>query len=209
MSFFRSVLNPSDDVPTFSRRNRESGISLTFTAAGDINDDSIASKVTASDAGNGDDDNAVDGADSSEKNRTSAGDDERFATSTEGLLGFETENEKEVGGWDNLKEEMEMASPSMVVKEDSGSGTAVVPVVIRERARARIFPPLLSTLNRNGRPLFNLEMVRKAGRLQIVPVPNYRPEVMRTPPGDDRVRINFISRGDKDGDVEKRKNSTV
>lgn len=208
MSFFLSVLNPSDDVPTFSPRNRESGISLTFTATSDNNDDSIAGKVTASDAGNGDDDNAADGADSSENNRTSAGNDERFGTSTEGLLGFETEteNEKEVGVWDNLREEeMEMASPPMVVKEDSGSGKAVVPVVIRERARARIFPPLLSTLNRNGRPLFNMEMVREAGRLQIVLVPNYWPEVTRTPPGDDRVRINFISRGDKDGDVEKKK----
>ncbi|KAF3683151.1 putative germin-like protein subfamily 1 member 20-like [Capsicum annuum] len=64
----------------------------------------------------------------------------------------------------------------------------------------RDFPPVISTLNKNGRTRFNLEKVREYRRLQISCVKNTRPEVFieRTPADADdeenggRVRIKFI-----------------
>lgn len=61
--------------------------------------------------------------------------------------------------------------------------------------RTKVFPPLLSSLNRNGRPKFSLQTVREGGRLQIMVVPNHFSEVVRTPQGGDRVRMEFLESG--------------
>ncbi|WOH11822.1 hypothetical protein DCAR_0831315 [Daucus carota subsp. sativus] len=61
--------------------------------------------------------------------------------------------------------------------------------------RVRVFPPVLSSLNRNGRPRFGLETVRKEGRLQIWVVPNRFSEVVRTLNCGDRVSMELLETG--------------
>lgn len=56
-----------------------------------------------------------------------------------------------------------------------------------------ILPPVMSSLNENGRPRFFLEKVRKDGRLQIYMVLNDRPEIVRTVfPEEDRTKIRLV-----------------
>lgn len=61
--------------------------------------------------------------------------------------------------------------------------------------RVRVFPPLLSSLNRNGRPRFSLETMRKEGRLQILIVQNHFSEVVRNPQGGNRVSMELLETG--------------
>ncbi|KAA8550915.1 hypothetical protein F0562_002599 [Nyssa sinensis] len=68
----------------------------------------------------------------------------------------------------------------------------------REKAMSKNFPPLLSTLNQNGRPRFNLSKVRKNGRLQIITVPNHQPEVVRTPRRDGGLRMQLLDREEEE-----------
>lgn len=89
-----------------------------------------------------------------------------------------------------------------VIKEDIGSGVDVMENVATEKSimkkaekRFRILPPLLSSLNRNGRPRFSLESVREDGRLQILLVPNQFSEVVRTCQEGDRVSMELLETG--------------
>lgn len=66
--------------------------------------------------------------------------------------------------------------------------------IIREK-RVRILPPILSSLNRNGRPRFTLETVRTQGRLQILIVPNHFSEVIRTSHDGHRVSMELLETG--------------
>ncbi|KAK1356976.1 hypothetical protein POM88_050232 [Heracleum sosnowskyi] len=68
-------------------------------------------------------------------------------------------------------------------------------IVKKDEKRFRVFPPLLSSLNRNGRPRFSLETVRKDGRLQISIVQNHFSEVVRNPQGGDRVNMKLLQTG--------------
>ncbi|KAL1805587.1 hypothetical protein ACET3Z_028655 [Daucus carota] len=61
--------------------------------------------------------------------------------------------------------------------------------------RVRVFPPVLSSLNRNGRPRFGLEKVRKEGRLQMWVIPNHFSEVVRTLNYGDRVSMELLETG--------------
>lgn len=60
----------------------------------------------------------------------------------------------------------------------------------------RVFPPVLTSLNRNGRRGFSLESVRTQGRLQIMVVPNHFSEVVRTSEDGDRVSMGLLETGD-------------
>lgn len=86
--------------------------------------------------------------------------------------------------------------------ENIRSGVDVVEDAASEKSRIRIaekrvkiFPPIMSSLNRNGRPRFSLETVRKEGRLQISIVPNNFSEVVRTSQGGDRVSMELLETG--------------
>lgn len=86
--------------------------------------------------------------------------------------------------------------------EDIRSGVDVFEDVMTEKSRirkaekrVRVFPPLLSSLNRNGRPRFSLETVRKEGRLQISIVQNNFSEVVRNPHSGDRVSMELLETG--------------
>lgn len=102
-------------------------------------------------------------------------------------LGFESFNENSKCSFDEAVEAAEPRSRSNTVEAKEET----------DDAQLTDFPPILSSLNENGRPRFNLEKVRENGRLQISCVENTRPEVIveRTPPGEDdegSVRIRFI-----------------
>ncbi|KAK1358368.1 hypothetical protein POM88_051624 [Heracleum sosnowskyi] len=85
--------------------------------------------------------------------------------------------------------------------ENIGSGRELIEevkeksIIRMSEKRVKVFPPLLSSLNRNGRPKFSLQTVREEGRLQIMVVPNHFSEVVRTPQGGDRVRMEFLKTG--------------
>ncbi|XP_059625374.1 uncharacterized protein LOC132268559 [Cornus florida] len=104
-----------------------------------------------------------------------------FATWT-AHLGLESSSEKEKGS--NLLEE-----PPPPAETRSRS---TMPRARREKVTVKNFPPLLSTLNQNGRPRFSLKKVRKDCRLEIVKVPNEWPGVVRTPCGDGGLKTQFI-----------------
>lgn len=66
-------------------------------------------------------------------------------------------------------------------------------VMVGGKNEREILPPVMSSLNKNGRPRFNLEKVRKDGRLLIYKVRNDRPEIVRTVfPEEDRIKIRLI-----------------
>ncbi|KAE9460583.1 hypothetical protein C3L33_07534, partial [Rhododendron williamsianum] len=66
-------------------------------------------------------------------------------------------------------------------------------VMVGGKNEREILPPVMSSLNENGRPRFNLEKVRKDGRLLIYKVRNDRPEIVRTVfPEEDRIKIRLI-----------------
>ncbi|KAL8124246.1 hypothetical protein AgCh_012041 [Apium graveolens] len=67
----------------------------------------------------------------------------------------------------------------------------------KEEKRVRVLPPLLTSLNRNGRRGFSLESVRTQGRLQIMLVPNHFSEVVRTSEYGDRVSMELLESGDR------------
>lgn len=104
-------------------------------------------------------------------------------------LGFESFNEKSNCSSDELDEQRSRS------RSNTKCTSSPSPTV-------RNFPPLLSSMNENGRPRFDLEIVRENGRLQISSVKNNRPEVIveRIPPSEESdvlVRIKFID-GKKD-----------
>lgn len=58
--------------------------------------------------------------------------------------------------------------------------------------RVRIFPPVLTSLNRNGRRGFSLERVTTQGRLRIKVVHNHFSEVVRTSEDCHRVSMGLL-----------------
>ncbi|EXC31833.1 hypothetical protein L484_020661 [Morus notabilis] len=111
-------------------------------------------------------------------------------------LGFESSDERRV---DDDEEEFSLVSnderpwTSKKVKwrkRMSGSSKEV-----------KRFPPLLSSLNRNGQPSFFLRPVRKDGRLELTEVRINRPEILRAYRGDGRLRLHLI-RDDEDEDED-------
>ncbi|KAL1804291.1 hypothetical protein DCAR_0935952 [Daucus carota subsp. sativus] len=85
--------------------------------------------------------------------------------------------------------------------EDIGSGVNIEDEATKKlrirmaEKRVRVFPPILSSLNRNGRPKFSLKTVRKDGRLQMSIVPNHFSEVVRTPQDGGRVSMELLETG--------------
>lgn len=62
----------------------------------------------------------------------------------------------------------------------------------RDEVEARKFPPLLSSLNRDGRPSFFLRPVRRDGRLELTEVKIDRTEVLHVSRQDGRLRLDMV-----------------
>ncbi|KAL7205223.1 hypothetical protein ACSBR2_018204 [Camellia fascicularis] len=67
------------------------------------------------------------------------------------------------------------------------------------RSEVKNFPPPLSSLNQNGKPVFYLRPVRRDGRLELMEVKIERLEVLRASREDGRLRLHLI----RDVDVEE------
>ncbi|KAK1383920.1 hypothetical protein POM88_021655 [Heracleum sosnowskyi] len=70
-------------------------------------------------------------------------------------------------------------------------------IIKKAEKRVKMFPPLLPSLNRNGRPKYSLESVRREGRLQMWIVPNHYLEVVRTCQDGDRVSMELLETGQR------------
>lgn len=137
--------------------------------------------------------------------------EERFATWTESL-GSESFNERLPCG-DTQQEEGRYQSPAAGAA--GGVGVRTVSGLRRGKRKRKstwldmsYFPPLLSTLNKNGRPGFDCIKTRENGRLQIKMVPSERPGVvaLQTPPmrKDKRLKMLLIkTKADDDHDQDQ------
>ncbi|KAF5952220.1 hypothetical protein HYC85_010164 [Camellia sinensis] len=67
------------------------------------------------------------------------------------------------------------------------------------RSEVKNFPPPLSSLNQNGKPIFYLRPVRRDGRLELMEVKIERLEVLHASREDGRLRLHLI----RDVDVEE------
>ncbi|KAL2535604.1 hypothetical protein Fot_16995 [Forsythia ovata] len=114
-------------------------------------------------------------------------DDDRFSTWTE-CIGYESMNEK-------VKTEY-IESPATALGRAVKSRSRNTD----KRTPRKEFPAPSPSLNKNGRPRFNLVKMRGNGRLQIVMVPTDHPGVLveRTPGEGDEVRIRFTNDDDFD-----------
>ncbi|KAL2510623.1 Uncharacterized protein Adt_16223 [Abeliophyllum distichum] len=113
--------------------------------------------------------------------------DDQFSTWTE-CIGYESMNEKA------KTEDIESptTAPGRAVESRSRNTD--------KRTATKEFPAALPSLNKNGRPRFNLVKMRGNGRLQIVMVPTDHSGVLveRTPGEGDEVRMRFTNDDDFD-----------
>ncbi|OIT06225.1 hypothetical protein A4A49_01631 [Nicotiana attenuata] len=127
-------------------------------------------------------------------------------------LGFESLNEKVKCSF----EELEL----LTVERRSRANTTAMRTRQQREGKLAVtsFPPLLSSLKKNGRPRSSLVKVRENGRLQISSVRNNRPEVLvvRSPPSADdessdggRLRVKFINGGDSSSSDDEQENSEI
>ncbi|GAB2273791.1 hypothetical protein Dimus_036616 [Dionaea muscipula] len=72
----------------------------------------------------------------------------------------------------------------------------------------RIFPPLLTTLNCNGRPIFHLKKESTDGRLVIYMSPNARKEIVRVVGNDGRLTMQLLV-ANEDGDPDEESDDDV
>ncbi|KAK6937475.1 Fantastic Four domain [Dillenia turbinata] len=107
---------------------------------------------------------------------------ERLALCTENL-GFESSNEKSNG--------VDLKPPDTRKLPSPRSRTRVV----------REFPPLMSSLDRSGRPRFYLSRVRKDGRLIIKKVRSGRREIVRSFESDGSLNLKIFH--DDESEIEE------
>ncbi|GAB4841189.1 hypothetical protein Ancab_021933 [Ancistrocladus abbreviatus] len=133
-------------------------------------------------------------------------------------LGFESLTMKSTGD-DSTIEDVATAARVVVAEEDEDRGESGESsrmqrrrgVVIdrrseKEREEGNIFPPLLTTLNENGRPIFNLKKVSRDGRLVIYMLKNVKREIVRFVESDGRVTMQLL---EDDSDDERGDNDDV
>ncbi|KAL7205080.1 hypothetical protein ACSBR2_018074 [Camellia fascicularis] len=107
-------------------------------------------------------------------------------------LGFESSDE-----W-RVDDKIENISDGVV---NSMTTTTIRPERKRMgwRSEVKNFPPPLSSMNQNGKPIFYLRPVRRDGRLELMEVKIERLEVLRASREDGRLRLHLI----RDVDVEE------
>ncbi|XP_028054086.1 protein FANTASTIC FOUR 1-like [Camellia sinensis] len=107
-------------------------------------------------------------------------------------LGFESSDE-----W-RVDDKIENISDDVV---NSMTTTTIRPKRNRMgwRSEVKNFPPPLSSMNQNGKPIFYLRPVRRDGRLELMEVKIERLEVLRASREDGRLRLHLI----RDADVEE------
>ncbi|KAI8028574.1 hypothetical protein LOK49_LG02G02046 [Camellia lanceoleosa] len=107
-------------------------------------------------------------------------------------LGFESSDE-----W-RVDDKIENISEDVV---NSMTTTTIRPKRNRMgwRSEVKNFPPPLSSMNQNGKPIFYLRPVRRDGRLELMEVKIERLEVLRASREDGRLRLHLI----RDVDVQE------
>ncbi|GMH26007.1 hypothetical protein Nepgr_027850 [Nepenthes gracilis] len=124
----------------------------------------------------------------------------RISECTESL-GFESLNEKAAGA--DLTMEAAVPEGSVAGSEGSrGRTSGVVRDKRSEEEELKNFPPLLTTLNANGRPIFDLKKVNKDGRLVIRMLRNVRREIVRFVGSDGRLKMQLIEIDNSDEDED-------
>ncbi|KAL3531388.1 hypothetical protein ACH5RR_010710 [Cinchona calisaya] len=118
--------------------------------------------------------------------------EERFTTWTESL-GFESLNERAICRYTPaVEEEGNYQSPTAGGSRSSSRRRKIKPKSCWLDMSK--FPPLMSTLNVNGRFRFDFIKIRENGRLRMMMVPSERPEVgvLQTPPMVKEKRLKMM-----------------
>ncbi|OVA06178.1 The fantastic four family [Macleaya cordata] len=109
-------------------------------------------------------------------------------------LGFESSDqmEKELEDDDDDHHQMVEVLISKPINDRSRWRRFVDRDELMENKKKKVFPPPLSSMNRNGKPNFFLRPVRKDGRLELTEVRINRPDqIFRACRQDGRLRLHF------------------
>lgn len=77
-------------------------------------------------------------------------------------------------------------------------------IVEKKEKRSTSFPPPLSSLNQDGKPVFSLKPIRKDGRLDLNEVKIDPSHILFSSRGDGRLKLNLIA--DQDEEDEENDN---
>ncbi|KAI5680347.1 hypothetical protein M9H77_01574 [Catharanthus roseus] len=125
-------------------------------------------------------------------------------------LGFDQSINEKVDGGDLAAEESETADNNVGASEveselrsrSSSSSSRLVDRLSSSLERNN-FPPILSSLNRNGRPRYDFIKMRENGRLQIHMVPNERPQLVSAIEPNVRLTLSFANGGANNQDDDQ------